>query len=290
MTKLKFEWDGECQIAWHNGYRIRAEKDDHAENPLENWDGNWPCLVRYDGSITEYDKIAGPSIRDPLSFFSDEQLVHDQIAIAKALNTSIPQLAIDWMDALDDDAPPPRYIHDADALSDAFYREMHNNVEDGELCDVLAALFDLAGIPALSYYSRGYCQGDCAELLIVATPAACKEFGTASTRAGGPGPYAHVDAYWEKNLAGTGDLYGAWVWDDVYGYIVEFAVYDEDGEIEDWEEVEHGSCWGFYGDDFDESGLAEAALDAVPDEPAPAAPQPDTTETVGSSDKILECV
>lgn len=284
MDKLSWDYDTSigCEVAMYNGYRIRAERDDDAANPFEEWDGNWPLLVRYDGSITAYDKVKGPSVDHVLGRFTDEQLVHDQIAIAKALGASISQLAIDWLGAYDDDAPPPKYIHDADALTEAFYRQL-GEVEDSDKLDTWAALYDLLGVPTLSYISRGYCQGDYAELLIVATPEACEEFGTASTRAGGFGPYAHVDAYWEKNLTGTGDLYGAWAWGDVYGYIVEAPLYDEDGEIEDWEEVPGGSCWGYYGDDHEVSGLEESALDAVPDEPAPGPP-------VRSSDDLLECV
>lgn len=285
-AKLFWNYDNElgCEVAMHNGYRIRAEQDCSPENPLEAWDGEWPTLVRYDRDTKTYDKVPGSQIPHVIHRFSDEQLVHDQIGIAKALNTSIASLAIDWMHALDHDDPPPNYIHDADALRDVFERQM-GEVDDSDQFGVLAALYVLLGIPALEYNSRGHCQGDYAELLIVATPEACAKFGTPSSTLG-VGANAHVEAYWEQSLKSTGDLYSAWAWGDVYGYVIEQPVYDEDGEIEEWEEIEHGSCWGYYGDDHAESGLEDAALECVPDEPAPGPPA--TTETVGLSDSVLE--
>lgn len=108
----------------------------------------------------------------------------------------------------------------------------------------------------------------------------------------------------ELMLAPTAQLYKSWAFGDVYGYVVEKAVplpaeNDEDhhcvecgrdntghegepclyegGNGDDcpmydgganiaWEELPDGACWGFYGTDFDESGLEESALDCIPDE------------------------
>lgn len=96
----------------------------------------------------------------------------------------------------------------------------------------------------------------------------------------------------EKLLKPTAQLYEDWAFGNVYGYIVEkdigvrpeFDEYgkcsnaallpynngllpDQDDEYEpEWVEVPDGSCWGFFGTDFDASGLAEAALECIPDE------------------------
>lgn len=52
-------------------------------------------------------------------------------------------------------------------------------------------------------------------------------------------------------------LWGAWAWGDVYGFVIESADGTElPGDCLD-------SCWGFYGDDFNWSGLAEAAAESL---------------------------
>ena len=51
------------------------------------------------------------------------------------------------------------------------------------------------------------------------------------------------------DLKSQADLFGAYAFGDVFGFVIEA---EPDGETLD-------SCWGYYGSDFDESGLAEAA-------------------------------
>lgn len=100
-------------------------------------------------------------------------------------------------------------------------------------------------------WCAGYRQGDYADLLIVATPEAIEEFGC-------------TDPVTVEDLQSQAKLYGAWAWGDVYGYIVERVFVDpEDDEVYVTEELD--SCWGFYGSDFDWSGLEEAAMSAVPE-------------------------
>ena len=110
----------------------------------------------------------------------------------------------------------------------------------------------LLGIPCYLTTSTGYCQGDWAKVLVVATPEAQAEFGCKEVT--------------EQDLEATADLYGYWAWGDVYGYTLWAPELDEDGEVEDWVQLD-GSCWGFYGPDHDKSGLEEAALSDLPDEP-----------------------
>jgi hypothetical protein len=54
------------------------------------------------------------------------------------------------------------------------------------------------------------------------------------------------------DLEAQADLLGSWAFGDVCGYVIE----SPDGEHLD-------SCWGFYGSDFEKSGLAEAATEAA---------------------------
>ena len=265
MSKLSWTFDNDlgCEVAMHNGYRIRAERDLSPDNPFEEWDGNWPIAIYYDRSITVYEKTKGVPIRDVLSRFNDAQLVHDQKAISKVLHVG-PE---DFWDVttelgIDDDAPIPKWITKPDALRYVFENAV-GNVDDSKLLDTCKTLYDLLGIPCYKTTSRGYSQGDWAEVLVVATPEAVEEFGCKEVT--------------ESDLEATADLYGYWAWGDVYGYVIERPVFDEDGDIVDWEDAcDHNSCWGYYGDDHDKSGLEEAALDSVPDEP------------VTSRDNVLE--
>lgn len=263
MTKLDWNYDDAlgCEVAFHNGYRIKAERDDSPSNPFEEWDGNWPIAIYYDRSIKVYEKTKGVPIRDVLSRFTDAQLVHDQKAIEKLLQVERIDLhlhGIEW----DEDASPPKWVTDGAALR-SWFEDGLGNFGDSELFDVYAELYKLLGIPVYSTTSRGYSQGDWANVLVVATPEAAAEFGCKEIT--------------DKDLESTADLYGYWAWGDVYGYVIEKPIFDEDGEIEDWEDAcDHNSCWGYYGDDHAESGLEEAALESVPEEP------------VRSPDNVLE--
>lgn len=297
MTKLDWNFDNDlnCEVAYLRGYRIRAERDDHPSNPFEEWDGNWPIAVRCDGMITVYEKTKGVPLRDPLSRFNDAQLVLFQRHIAKVLSTDADTLIYHlghkncrWSE--DQGWIPPKWVTDGAALR-SWFEEGMGNVEDNELFEVLVALYKLIDIYAHTATSHGYSQGDWAEVLVVATPEAIAKFGTcvpeieqevkADPAIRNVHPDRVDDWVWdrvsEKLLEGTHDLYSAWAWGDVFGYVIEKPIFDADGDIEDWEDAcDHNSCWGFYGDDHAESGLEEAALECVPEEP------------VGSPDNMLE--
>jgi hypothetical protein len=280
-TKLNWEYQhngehsGEYH-AEHNGHRIRAVRDDHPENPFDNWDGTWPMLVRSERGAkpTLYDKTNGPRVDDPLNRISDAQLVHDQITIAKLLDTTI-EAVTQYSDDFDGSEGQVKYSRDADFLRTEFQNILDDGREDAKL-ELYAQLFEIAGVKAHCGMSTGHSQGDWAEVLVVATPEAIKEFGCAEVT--------------DDDLKAQVKLYGAWAWGDVYGYVIEKPIEqpaacancgstdndgsdvcaDCEGDIEDvepeYEEIEGGSCWGYYGSDFDESGLEEAALEACPDE------------------------
>lgn len=257
MSKLDWNYDNDlgCEVAMYNSYRIKAERDSYASNPFEDWDGNWPIAVYYDGSIKVYEKTKGVPIRDVLSRFDDVQLVFNQKHIEKLLGAERIDLhmhGIDW----DEDASPPKWVTNGAALR-SWFEDAIGNEYDSKLLDLYEELYNLLGIPCYKTTSRGYNQGDWAEVLVVATPEAVAEFDCTEVT--------------ESDLESTADLYSAWAWGDVYGYVIEKPIFDEDGEIEDWVDAcDYNSCWGYYGDDHDKSGLEEAALECVPDEPVRA--------------------
>lgn len=228
----------------YRGLRIRAERDDTCENPFEDWDGHFPMATYYDGSWRDYDKTKGCAVRDPLLRFEAQHLVFDQKALADALTgLSIERLIYDEYGEEN-----VKWCTDPNLLYGAF-----SAYEDNENEGKIEALYELLGIKTLVHTSRGYCQGDWAKVLIVATPEAMDEFGwTPEQRAD--------EAFVKQQLESQAKLYDAWAWGDVYGYIVERVTEDEDGE----EEVEElDSCWSFFGDDFEWSGLDDAAFEAA---------------------------
>lgn len=242
-----------CDVAEHNGYRIRAVCDDSPINPFEDHDGHWPIAVYSDRSTTYYPKDI--TLLRPFGTIGDEMIVHMQVHFAKALGSTVHDLIECY---LTDE--PVAYSSDANVLRDAFEQAL-DDMSGTDQLDTAAEIWTLGGIPAVSTQVSGHCQGDWAQVLVVALPETQAEFGNTAPD--------------EADLIGTADLYGWWAWGDVYGYVIERPVaVDEDGDVIEWEEIEEGSCWGYFGPDHSQSGLADAALECVPDE----APTPEVRE------------
>lgn len=236
MSKLNWKERSSVNSEWeasYKGLRIRAVRDDNPSNPFEDEDGHWPMITLYGAEVQTYDakSITGR----PIDRFTNEQIIHDQKAIAKILD-------VDPNEYMELDEPPRKWFTDADLLRYAF-EEAFDQLERRAMLDTLEELYDLAGIPCYRADSRGYCQGDIVNLLVVAPPEAVKEI--------------HPDVTPEelqRDMENQVRLFTAWAWGDVYGYIVE-GPEDADGERE-----QLSSCWGFYGDEFAKSGLEEEAV------------------------------
>lgn len=282
-TKLNWTYDdasGEYHAEPREGYRIRAVRDENARNPFTDGDCNWPIVVRSDAwrgsEFVTYDR--GSEARgfgfQPFRAFNDALLLHWQQRIARDFNSTIRDLIECY--GLTEDALPEGKLacRDAETLRDVF-EGAWADWSDSDKFDLAVKLYAMCDIVAVSKTVTGHSQGDWAEVLVIATPEALERFGRVDT------PVT------EEELEAAADLYGAWAWGDVYGYIVEKLVdmaCPDDGNLlasdgvcgfcgnqpddhePEWEEVEDVSCWGFYGTDFDESGLEESALECVPAE------------------------
>lgn len=254
--KLSFDYDHPESIATIGElYRVKRIHDYSPCNPFTEWDGYWPMLVdhgRRNGGVTVY---GDSSIRNPLSFLTDGQILRHQVKLAEIID------AATWgycagKEGLADYKRDSRGNYNgspAELVRD--YLERIWLESDSDEFDKIADILSIAGIESLSTCSTGYSQGDYADILIVATPAAMKEFGWSRRK-------MKDTAAIQKDMAGQARLYGQWAWGDCYGYAVERATdWDSDGEVTDWEELE--SVWGFYGDDWKENGADDFIVHSI---------------------------
>lgn len=248
MCKLDFEWHdsrrgGEYR-AEAGGFIVKAIRDESPESPWDAWDGQPPLIVYYDCSLEEKSDVPNPLADMPDSF-----IARHWRALCKIFNKS--------PDAAQERKADYGYSKIADAkreLLDEWLDDIKPSRYSGHAGDYMTALGELCelrGWPSLSTSSHGYCQGDYAELLLVFSPDYAKEIGAAWPRS------AKAKAEARKRLESDAKLWGAWAWGDVYGFVIESADGTElPGDCLD-------SCWGFYGDDFNWSGLAEAAAESL---------------------------
>lgn len=248
MCKLDFEWhdsrNGGEYRAEAGGFIVKAIRDESAESPWEAWDGQPPLIVYYDRSLDEKGDVP-----NPLAYMSDSFIARNWRALCKIFDQA--------PDAAKERKADYGYFKIADAkreLLEEWLEEIKPSRYSGHAGDYMTALGELCelrGWPSLSTSSRGYCQGDYAELLLIFSPAYAKEIGAAWPRS------AKAKAEARERLKSDAKLWGAGAWGDVYGFIIESADGAElPGDCLD-------SCFGFYGDDFAWSGLAEAAAESL---------------------------
>lgn len=248
MCKLDFEWHdsrrgGEYR-AEAGGFIVKAIRDESPDNPWNAWDGQPPLIVYHDRNIEELGDVP-----NPLAGMSDSFIARHWRALCKIFDQA--------PDAAQERKADYGYFKIADAkreLLDEWLDEIKPSRYSGHAGDYMTALGELCelrGWPSLSTSSHGYSQGDYAELLLIFSPAYAKEIGAAWPRS------AKAKAEARERLKSDAKLWGAWAWGDVYGFVIESADGTElPGDCLD-------SCWGFYGDDFAWSGLAEAAAESL---------------------------
>lgn len=264
--KLDFSWDSslDCYVAKvSDTTRVRAVRDECPQNPFEDWDGHWPMTVGLSdrragdsrsNAFKDYDKAKGPAPQDVLARFNDHLIVHLQVHLSRLFGFMSTCELVEAYGTGDCDG---KWCTDPETIRDAAAQAL-DDVPNSHFLEHLASLYELLGIPAHVGTSTGYSQGDQVEVLVVATPEAQEEFGNTD-----PKP---------DDLESQVELYGAWAWGDVYGYVIEkWEASDPDDpdldpDFDEGEWVEQDSCWGYYGSDFDKSGLADAACEALPDD------------------------
>ena len=227
-------------------YSVTIRRDDHADSPYDAWDSNSPALwLSLGQGMTEY---GGADLARFFDRVTPAWVSRHWRAICSAM-----------------DVCPVRHDNDARAnmaayggrLShwrrDLFAEDLDNAGAETwghgvDYLKTLRALYRLAGIPAETFQRNGYCQGDSVYGLIVMTPAWAETVGAPHAKPGA------IDwAACDRDMKEQADAFGAWCWGDVYGFSA------------DGPGAEDAGCWGFYGSDPIESGLAEAIADDLND-------------------------
>jgi hypothetical protein len=248
MERLSFEYDESSgypsvSVVEYRGLTIKAVQDESPSNPWQDSDGLAPMIWTSGDGLN--DESGRYDIESPLnaSRFSDYRLGRDWAKLCAAVGVSDPA-------ALEAELKQERKEYGG-RLAD--YRRDKLEEYLGELkpsgyrswgaaCDYLDALetlWTMAGVEALDFQRSGYSQGDTVRGLLVALPEWREAMGITA------GHDMRAD------LERQADLFGAYAFGDVYGFVIE-----SEGEQLD-------SCWGFYGTEFNESGLAEAATESA---------------------------
>lgn len=201
-------------------YRIDIYRDENASNPFEDWDGCVPIMVNGGRKFCSHD-YAGAS--DAFVPTTSQYRRHKKALLAVFDLDKDGQ----YYTAPTDPAEQERELFDA--IADAVKEQDYDKLED---------VARIIGLPCLNTCSQGYCQGDYVDIIAVWP----KAWGQENRPKATPQQIA-------KELQAAVDLFGAWAWGDVFGYVVTDTVTDD----------EVGSCWGYYGDDHKASGLLEAA-------------------------------
>lgn len=216
------------QIADYRGLQVRVFRDDSPQNPFEDWDCE-PPLYAYFGRNGE----RGYNLSLETPTLTRAQILEHKAEILAALGgmRSFLEIVREYWGAWG--------AYDAvECVNDAISAHA-DDLHTADRLDFLADVWRWHGCESLATSVSGYSQGDWADLLIVATPEWAEKVGAP--------PETHA-----RQLKSAARLYESWAFGDVYGYLIT----DENGD-------DAGGCWGFYGADHEESGLAESARDEI---------------------------
>ena len=250
-----------------DGYTVTIEQDDYAENPFEAFDCEPPLLTYYGDRHGDFKSYNGPeSLREiidliPWSFAEHEQAYPGTLFDGRRTISPEPspfergrrvQTIKDYLDcslkefagAWSHEYISPAIFRDRFALTlqDQLGSKPEGWTNANKWFETAESLLREAGIPCLFQESQGYGQGDCTLCLVILTDEWFKVTGASRNNA---------KEICQRNI----DLYSAWAWGDVYGVS---EITDPDGN-----ELDGGSCWGFYGSDHEESGLLAHARSII---------------------------
>jgi hypothetical protein len=202
----------------YRGMSVEVWNDNDAPNPFEDWDCELPLMFKHDG-IIDYSK--GGIVEYLGNLITDGQIIRHQQKLAELLEIDLDYF-IEQEFSKEDKAGDIRY-------------ELERTVD----FEVLEFLCEITKTPYLNSESRGYSQGDYAEVFICYTDKFEEVTGCTKKQ---------VD---EVQLQATLNLFSAWVWGDVYGFTID----NGDDVLE--------TVGGYYGSDVEKSGLMEEVRSVI---------------------------
>lgn len=213
--------------------RLKIWHDSFAANPFLEWDCEPAVMANYGrNNFSDFSK-------GEIETFIKNNLNQDKVVEEKDELADIVGYNLEWFDGTDEE----------------LYDELTHEIDYSDV-EQLTKVLELFSLPHLNYTSRGYSQGDWADVLIVATDEFFQRTG------------ANRELI-EEILEDTKNLFDSWAWGDVFGITIEEGTTIQVVEKEtqkvlreeiDWEQID--SCGGFYGEDFENNGM----MDHVPDE------------------------
>ena len=229
----------------YKGHTISIELDDNATNPLTDWDHCALVVTTNDNTHTTYYNTDQrynhtPDVPD-LTQDQARKLIPD--LMREDGYTSCKQWLTDYC------FTTYNWASITDWLNDDY---IPSYINDGDKLERIAFIFQAVGFQTLNTSSQGYSQGDYVEILVVADEDYYKLSGN------------NPEDDQTETLQGVADTYGAWAWGDVYGYVITKPNECPHCQHDEPEEVD--SCWGFYGDDHEKSGLLDQARSFIDEE------------------------
>ena len=215
--------------------KIKIWNDSSAENPFEAWDCE-PELMYYSGG--RHGNTTDCSKGKIVSFIKSKATTGMLKRHLRTICFDIFEIDLSWCE--DFEQKEDQIIGEID---NADLKELY------KMCTVLK-------IPCSLHESRGYSQGDWAQVLIVCTDEFFERTGCLRKNT-------------EEILKGSRELFDAWAWGDVFGFTIydkkEFVKIPKDeydkGNFENVEDLfeweQSDSCGGFYGNNFEENGMLE---------------------------------
>lgn len=249
-----------CETIKYRGYNIEIRYDNHGENPRV-WHDSVGVLVyrcRRDSLTSDTNDEVTRS----------ESLVEWVEELAYEYASEQQQLLIDKFDPYDGEAIEQE-VWAMDAVE-----TVHQQLKD-EAIEALSAHFTWAPCSLNTNYTTGHvgigvwgaplCGSDDA-VYYTSLETAIKEWGKENTKSFDDlvttysGEEMSLREATQRYLSAEFQNYADWCGGQVYGYTIstDGMDRDENGEC-DW----IGSCWGFYGSDYEHSGLLEDARASI---------------------------
>lgn len=267
MNKREFEWEynpeSGADSPWEADavvgeylYKVVVRQENDPDNPWEAWD-NQPPMVSVCGRnfVNNYGDADTPE----LNKLTKEMVINNHEVIDHALTP-----LFECMDEPDDPQSvlemiygnkiPEQFHPNADPL-DVIRGELEYNYISGrmdtEMIDRLEEVWNWLGVQTWNTEVHGYSQGDWCRVLMVATPEWLEKSGLKDAS----------EEVIEGQLVSASKLYGHYMFGDVYLCEIVRLEKDKDGEVVGEDYIE--SCGGFYGPDFEASGLADYAREVL---------------------------